>query len=143
MPEFVGYRAAERNAGHAKSIPRLDRDAGGARVDGLSADFEQVVSSDGAPDVEAKVACGSRLPSDVVAGTAPSHNLPDSWMLRNGREVTVRPIIEADAAEIVQAFERLPAASFRQPCRPPRLEGVAACVEPRHSGGRLSGRLGE
>ena len=107
MPEFVRSDAAECNAAYAKSTPWLDRDAGGARADSLNARFEQVVSSDGAPDLEAKVACGSRLPSGVVAGTVPSRNWPVSWILRKGREVTVRPIVEADAAEIVQSFERL------------------------------------
>ena len=36
---------------------------------------------------------------------------PRRITLRDGREVTLRAIVEADAAEIVQAFERLSAQS--------------------------------
>jgi GNAT superfamily N-acetyltransferase len=37
--------------------------------------------------------------------------LPRRITLRDGREVTIRAVVEADAAEIVQAFERLSASS--------------------------------
>ena len=43
--------------------------------------------------------------------TVPSRYRPRRVSLRDGREVTVRAIVEADATEIVQAFERLSAES--------------------------------
>jgi RimJ/RimL family protein N-acetyltransferase len=41
----------------------------------------------------------------------PARYRPRTVLLRNGRRVTLRAIVEADAAEIVQAFERLSADS--------------------------------
>jgi acetyltransferase len=43
--------------------------------------------------------------------TIPSRYRSRRIRLRDGREVTIRAIVEADAPEIVQAFERLSAAS--------------------------------
>jgi len=43
--------------------------------------------------------------------TTPSRYRPRSVRLRDGRTVTIRSIVEADAPEIVQAFERLSADS--------------------------------
>ena len=47
----------------------------------------------------------------VGVATVPSRYRPRRVALRDGREVTLRAIIEADAPEIVQAFDRLSADS--------------------------------
>ena len=77
-------------------------------MDGLIAHFEQVISSDGDPHLDAS---GPALPPGVVVATVPSRYRPRCVSLRDGREVTLRAIVETDAKEIVQAFERLSAES--------------------------------
>jgi len=80
-------------------------------VDSLIAHFEQVISSDGEPHLDASGACRPAPPPGVVVATVPSRHRPRRVSLRDGREVTLRAIVEADATEIVQAFERLSAES--------------------------------
>jgi len=59
--------------------------------------------------------------------TLPSAYRPRRVSLRDGREVTLRAIVEADTAEIVQAFERLSAESryYRFMQYKKRLDGAA------------------
>jgi hypothetical protein len=47
----------------------------------------------------------------VVAASVPSRYRARCLRLRDGREVTIRAIVEDDAPEIVQALERLSAES--------------------------------
>ena len=77
-------------------------------MDDLITHFEQVVSD---PHLDASGACRPAPAPGVVVATDPSRHLPRCVRLRDGREVTVRAIVEADATEIVQAFERLSAES--------------------------------
>jgi L-amino acid N-acyltransferase YncA len=54
---------------------------------------------------------------------------PRTVTLRDGREVTLRAIVEADAAEIVQAFERLSAQSRYYRFMTPKKRLNAAAVQ--------------
>ena len=80
-------------------------------MDSLITHFEQVISSDGDPYLDASGVCRPAPPPGVVVATVPSLYRPRRLSLRDGREVTLRAIVEADATEIVQAFERLSAES--------------------------------
>lgn len=68
-----------------------------------------------------------RASARVVVATVPSHYRPRCVSLRDGSEVTVRAIVEADATETIQAFERLSAESryFRFMHHKKNLDGAA------------------
>ena len=61
--------------------------------------------------MHASSACRPAPPPGVAVAPVPPRYRPRCVRLRDGREVTLRAVVEADAAEIVQAFERLSAES--------------------------------